>query len=228
VTAPTSAAAGPVTAAQLTIMPANQASWADLQAIFGSTDYPGMCYCQHFKTRDCHWTSLSDGERRGRLRAQTHCDDPRAPATTGLVAYLGAEPVGWVAVEPRTAYPRLLRSRTVWSGRQEDRADDSVWAVTCFVTRRGYRKRGITYALAAAAADFARDHGARALEAYPMITTPGKEITWGELYVGTRQVFAEAGFTEVSHPSPRRVVMRIDFAQCAARPRSRVSTTRRA
>jgi GNAT superfamily N-acetyltransferase len=228
VRAPSRATAGPVTAEQLTIVPANQASWADLQAIFGTADYPGMCYCQRFKTRDCHWSSLSDVERRGRLREQTHCDDPRAAVTTGLVAYLGAEPVGWVAVEPRTAYPHLLRSRIVWSGRQEDRADDSVWAVTCFVTRRGYRKRGITYALAAAAADFARDNGARALEVYPMITTPDKEITWGELHVGSRQVFADAGFTEVSHPSPRRVVMRADFAQCAARPRSRVSTTRRA
>ena len=67
-----------------------------------------------------------------------------------------------------------------------------------------------------------------ALEAYPMIATPGKEITWGELHVGSRQVFADAGFTEVSHPSPRRVVMRADFAQRAARPRSRVSTARRA
>ena len=227
-TAPSSATAGPVTAAQLTIVPANRASWADLQAIFGTADYPGMCYCQHFKTRDCHWSSLSDGERRSRLREQTHCDDPRAPGTTGLVAYLGPEPVGWVAVEPRTAYPRLLRTRTVWSGRQEDRADDGVWAVTCFVTRKGYRKRGITYPLAAAAVGFARDQGARALEAYPMITQPGKEITWGELHVGGRQVFAEAGFTEVTHPSPRRVVMRIDFAQCADRPRSRASTARRA
>jgi hypothetical protein len=48
-----------------------------------------------------------------------------------------------------------------------------------------------------------------------MITQPGKETTWGELYVGSRQVFAEAGFTEVSRPSPRRVVMRIDFARQA-------------
>jgi len=31
------------------------------------------------------------------------------------------------------------------------------------------------------------------------------------LYVGARQVFVEAGFTEVSHPTNRRVVMRIDF-----------------
>ena len=43
------------------------------------------------------------------------------------------------------------------------------WSATCFVTRKGYRKRGITYALAAATAEFAREQGARALEAYPMI-----------------------------------------------------------
>ena len=211
-TAPGTATRDPITPAQLSIIPANQASWADLQAVFGTADYPGMCYCQHYKTRDCHWSSLSGEERQGRLREQTRCDDPRAQTTSGLVAYLGHEPVGWVAVEPRTAYPRLAKVRTVWSGRQEDKTDDGVWAVTCFVTRKGYRKRGITYALAAATVGFARDQGARALEAYPMITSPGKEITWGELHVGSRQVFADAGFTEVSQPSPRRVVMRIDFA----------------
>ena len=122
-----------------------------------------------------------------------------------------ALPVGWVAVGPRAAYPRLARTRTVWSGRQEDKSDDDVWSVTCFVTRKGYHKRGITYALAAATISFAREEGARALEAYPMITQPGKEIIWDELRVGSRQVFADAGFSQVSHPSLRRVVMRIDF-----------------
>jgi hypothetical protein len=43
-----------------------------------------------------------------------------------------------------------------------------------------------------------------------MITRPGKEITWGELHVGSRSSFADAGFTEVSRPMLRRVVMRID------------------
>jgi hypothetical protein len=37
------------------------------------------------------------------------------------------------------------------------------------------------------------------------------EITWGEVHVGAVQVFAEAGFTEVSAPAKRRRVMRIDF-----------------
>jgi hypothetical protein len=40
---------------------------------------------------------------------------------------------------------------------------------------------------------------------------PGQEITWDELRVGSRSIFADAGFTEVSHPTLRRVVVRIDF-----------------
>jgi GNAT superfamily N-acetyltransferase len=197
--------------AELAILPANEASWPDLQAVFGATGDPGHCYCQWFKVRHRDWSATSVDERRDRLREQTRCDQPGAGATTGLVAYLGSEPVGWVAVEPRTGYPRLAVSRNVWAGRAEDKADDSVWAVTCFVTRRGYRRQGISYGLAAATVDFARRCGARALEAYPLRAAPGDAVPPGLRYVGTRQVFAAAGFAEVSHPAPGRLVMRIDF-----------------
>lgn len=86
-----------------------------------------------------------------------------------------------------------------------------MWAIVCFVARAGFRGQGITYPLAEAAADFARSRGARAVEGYPMVPEPGKEVTWGEMHVGHRHVFEAAGFREVSHPSKRRVVMRIDF-----------------
>lgn len=120
--------------------------------------------------------------------------------------------MGWCAVAPRSAYPRLLlKTRVPWEGRAEDKADESVWAVTCFVTRAGFRRRGISRALARAAVGFARERGARALEGYPMLTQPGQEIAWGELHVGSRSIFAAAGFVEVSRPTLRRVVMRVDF-----------------
>lgn len=119
--------------------------------------------------------------------------------------------MAWVAVAPRTEYPKLLTSRVPWTGRDEDKDDEGVWAVTCFVVRKGYRGRGLTYRLAAAALDVARARGASAVEAYPVITRPGEEITWGEAHVSTRQVFAEAGFEQVSHPTKRRVVMRRDL-----------------
>jgi GNAT superfamily N-acetyltransferase len=213
----------PLTATSLSIVPANQVPWDDLKAVFGDRD-SGRCNCQRFKTRGWFWEQATDEQRRAQLRDQANCDDPTAASTTGLVAYLRdqdhdhdpadqeATPVGWVAVEPRTEYPRLLGLPTVWKGRpDEDKHDDSVWAVTCFVVRKGYRRRGITYALAEAAVDYARANGARALEGYAMLTQPGREITWGELHVGARQVFAEAGLAEVSRPSVRRAVMRIDF-----------------
>jgi GNAT superfamily N-acetyltransferase len=105
----------------------------------------------------------------------------------------------------------LLKTRVPWDGRSEDKADDSVWAVTCFVTRAGYRRRGVGRALARAAVDFARDRGARALEGYPMIMPPGRQALLSEIHVGTRSMFAAAGFAEVGRPSLRRAVMRIDF-----------------
>ncbi len=198
----------------VTIVPANEASWEDLQAVLGTRGYHSGCWCQRLKIRGREWDSESVpvSERANRLRQQTRCGQPKADTTSGLVAYLDGEPVGWCAVEPRTAYPRLLlKTRVPWDGRAEDKTDDSVWAVTCFVTRTGFRRRGISRALARAAVDFARERGARALEGYPMITQPGQEITWGELHVGSRSIFEAAGFKEVSHPTPRRVVMRIDF-----------------
>jgi GNAT superfamily N-acetyltransferase len=188
----------------LTVVPADQASWADLQAIFGDRGDPARCRCQYFKETPAQWRAGTPPERAERFRAQT------AERATGLVAYLDGEPAGWCAVEPRTAYPHLLGSRVVWAGRDEDPADDSVWAVTCFVTRKGFRRRGVSAALATAAPDFARERGARAIEGYPMLVAPGQKVAWpAELFVGTAGIFADAGFAEVSRPTARRVVMRL-------------------
>jgi len=199
-----------MTTTDVTIVHANEASWEDLQAVFGTRGDPSRCWCQRFKMQPGEsWASVGAEELAFRLREQTDCGRSESATTSGLVAYLDDEPVGWCAVEPRTAYPRLLRNNRVpWVGRTEDKTDDSVWAVTCFVTRTGFRRCGVSRALARAAVDFARERGARALEGYPMTT---KEVLLGELHVGTRGTFAAAGFTEVSRPTLRRVVMRIDF-----------------
>lgn len=201
----------PFTAEQVRIVPANEAPWDDVLAVFGTSDYPSRCLCQWFKVVGWIWRDSTIEERTGMLRAQTACGEPGAEHTSGLVAYVDDEPAGWVAVEPRTAYPKLRNTRVPWSGRDEKKDDDTIWSVTCFAVRKGYRRRGLTYLLAAATVDHARERGAKSLEAYPMITQPGKEITWGEVHVGARQVFEDAGFVEVSHPTVRRVVMRIDF-----------------
>ncbi len=125
----------------ITIVPANETSWDDIRAVFGTRGTPARCQCQSFKVRDKDWRSVPVEDRADGLREQTHCGDPGADTTSGLVAYLDGEPAGWCAVEPRTAYIRLLKMRVPWTGRDEDRTDDGVWAVTCFVTRTGFRRR---------------------------------------------------------------------------------------
>ncbi|GAA3535814.1 GNAT family N-acetyltransferase [Nonomuraea rosea] len=202
----TTSAKTPIRADQLTVVPADEASWDDLTAIFSSGD-ARRCLCQRFKVEGYIWRDSTQEGRTAMFQAQTSGD------ASGLVAYVDGEPAGWVAVEPRTAYPKLRTSRIPWSGRNEDKDDDGTWAATCFVVRPDFRGRGLTYHLARATIGFARERGALAVEAYPMITQPGKEITWGELHVGARQIFEDAGFKEVSHPTARRVVMRVDFAQ---------------
>jgi GNAT superfamily N-acetyltransferase len=203
---------GPGTSTPVTVVPANEASWEDLRAIFGDRGYAAYCHCQRPKMKSwAEWKELGVAGRMLRHEAQTHCGYPSAETTSGLVAYLDGEPVGWCAVEPRTAYARLRRTPVPWTGRAEDKDDDGVWAVVCFITRAGFRRRGVSRALAHATVEFARERGARALEGYPMVVEPGEDVTWGELNVGSRSIFAEAGFQEVSHPTLRRVVMRIDF-----------------
>ena len=200
-------------APELTVVPANEAGCDDLQAVFGARGPAAICQCQRYKLAPGEaFSKFPVEERAHRLRQQTECGNPQSATTSGLVAYLDGEPVGWCAVEPRPAYEGLVRVyRVPWDGRSEDKTDESVWAITCVFARAGFRRRGVGYALARAAVDFARERGARALEAYPLLTEPGQDITWGELTVGTRSMFAAAGLAEVHRPSKRRAVMRIDF-----------------
>ena len=194
----------------ITIVPANEASWEDLQTVFGTRGQGHRCQCQRYKLRPREaFARFPVEERAHRLREQTDCGQPESDTTSGLVAYLDGEPAGWCAVEPRPFYSGLVRNNRVpWDGRDEDKADETVWAVTCLFTRAGFRKRGVSRALARAAVSFARDRGARALEAYPMTT---KDALLEELHVGTEATFAAAGFTEIGRPTLRRAVVRIDF-----------------
>ncbi|USQ80990.1 GNAT family N-acetyltransferase [Ornithinimicrobium faecis] len=195
--------------AELQIRPANEASWDDLQAIFGTRGSGARCQCQRYKLLPRE--SFADQpveERQFRLREQTECGTPGAATTSGLVAYLDDQPVGWCAVQPRPEFPGLRHSSVPWAGRDEDRSDPTVWAITCVFARAHFRKRGVSAALIVAAVDFARARGADALEAYPMTTRAAIDE---ELHHGILSSYLDAGFTELTRPTQRRAVVRVDF-----------------
>lgn len=101
----------------VTVVPANEASWEDIRAAFGDRGYAASCQCQRPKMRSwSEWHDLGIAGRMVRLEGQTHCGVPDAATTSGLVAYLDGEPVGWCAVEPRTEFARLRRTPVPWTG----------------------------------------------------------------------------------------------------------------
>jgi GNAT superfamily N-acetyltransferase len=186
----------------ITVRPVDEALFDDVQTVLGTTGQPARCQCQGYRQGwHVRHTDNVPG-RRELLRDQVM-------EGHGLVAHLDGQPVGWCSMAPRSDYPYLRK--TTWQGRTEDRDDATIWAVTCFVTRAGFRHQGVSRALAAGTVDLARDRGARVIEAYPMKPAPGKEVTWGEMHVGALSAFLAAGYRIVHTPSLRRAVVRYDF-----------------
>ena len=124
------------------------------------------------------------------------------------MAYRDGEPVGWVSVGPRDDYARLQHSKVL--GPVDDKP---VWSIVCFVVARAARGQGVARALLDAAVDYAREHGATLLEAYP-VETDGERVPAANAFKGTLGMFERAGFEVVerrranSVSAPRPIVRR--------------------
>ncbi|MGR0221722.1 GNAT family N-acetyltransferase [Agromyces sp. ZXT2-6] len=188
----------------LRVVPAGEAPFADVEAVFGTRGDPATCWCQWYKLRGAEFRAAEPGELRDRLAAQL----AEAGPGPGLLAYDGETPVGWCAVEPRPALVRLPHSPVASATPDPDFTDVGVWSVSCFVIPRAFRRRGVATALAAAAVAYAHEHGARVVEAYAVDPAARSKPPAAELFPGTVSMFAAAGFVEVARPKPHRVVMR--------------------
>jgi predicted GNAT family acetyltransferase len=82
-----------------------------------------------------------------------------------------------------------------------------VWGISCFVTRSGCRRQGIATALLAGATLWARENGARVLDACP-VDADGKRPPTA-LYHGVASTFRAAGFREVVRRRRDRPLMRL-------------------
>jgi GNAT superfamily N-acetyltransferase len=82
-----------------------------------------------------------------------------------------------------------------------------VWSISCFFIAKPFRGKGLSTSVIAAATQFALEHGARIVEAYPV--EPKKAsmpavFTW----TGFASAFSAAGFEEVARRSETRPIMR--------------------
>lgn len=190
---------------QISIQPATAELFADVQRTWAGGGDGRGCQCQWWTITNAEWQSTSQPER-----AQLFRDELEAEPAPGLIAYVGDEPAGWVRVGPRTRQRRLARTKNFAQSR-EPWDDDSVWAVSCFVVRKEHRGEGLNDRLLAAAVDFARQSGARVVEAYPLDPGAGAKKDSSSLFHGVVSTFVKAGFEEVARPRPDLAIVALDL-----------------
>ena len=155
------------------------------------------CWCMFPRLTDAQMRELpGTGTLSPRRReAMTHLASRElAP---GLLAFEDGEPVGWIAVAPRSELTRIVHSRAT-----PPVDDEPVWVIPCVTVRKAHRGRGIAIALIRAAVEYAGKHGGPIVEAYSR--ADGERTGDDNAYFGTEPLFRRAGFQVVREPLPNR------------------------
>ena len=190
------------------VRPATADRWSDLVTVFGRRgEDPSWCWCQVFLRSEHATPSASEvppDNRDALYQEVTH-----AAVAPGLIAYVDDHPVGWTRVGLRSGFPGVRGNRSL--ARVLDDEDVGVWWVTCFAVDGRHRRSGIGSALLQAAVEFAREHGATAVEGHPVDVAALKadRVAGSAIYTGTVAMFASAGFVEVARTYASRPVMRL-------------------
>lgn len=168
--------------------------WDDFATLFGTKGAYGGCWCTHWRI------PRRDREKyEGNRLTMQHL--VRSGVIAGLLGYRDGEAVAWCSIGPRSDYAALVTSRLL---KQID--EQPVWSIVCFFVKSEFRQMGTMSHSIQAAIAYAREQGAKTIEAYPIdieahMTAPGG-------YMGITSVFKAAGFVELKRVSQTQSIMR--------------------
>lgn len=183
------------------IRPLTLELWPAFEKVMGPNGAYAGCWCSYWRVSWSEYKARSGDGHKARYKKIVKAGPP-----PGLLAFIDEEPAGWVQICPRADLPTLDRSDTL------ARVDDKpVWSISCFFIRRGYRRKGVSKALIKGALDFAKQHGAKIVEAYPYTVSEKKTAT--SIYTGVTSSFETAGFKPVIARKPHRPIMRKQVAR---------------
>ncbi|MGP2492940.1 GNAT family N-acetyltransferase [Mesorhizobium sp. PUT5] len=186
-----------------TITPVTAELWPDFEDLFGKQGACYGCWCTHFRQAPAVRRQNDRERNKDHIRARIEAGPP-----PGLLAFEEGRAVGWMQVGPRADVPEWNNAgRGSAPVDPADAADPGVWAISCFFIRTKARGKGLTHGLVAAGIDFARQSGARLLEACPMdLSRDSRSIG---LFVGSSRVFEKAGFERLVERKAGRPLMRL-------------------
>jgi len=171
--------------------------WKDFEKLFGERGACGGCWCMLWRlSRSVFEQQKGEKNKKAMKRI---VDSGEVP---GILAYSEGQPVGWCALAPRERYPALERSRIL------KRIDDEpVWSVICFFIAKPHRQKGVSIELLKAAVEYAKKHGAKIIEGYPIQPKKDKmpEVF---AYPGLASAYRKARFSEMLRRSETRPIMR--------------------
>jgi GNAT superfamily N-acetyltransferase len=190
---------------ELTTHPVTPDRFEDFADVVNPNRRATHCWCLSHRLTAAEIEDLGQGSREQAARALGRRRHP--PGVVGYDEH--GTPVGWCSVGPRAENTRLSRSRLI-----APIDGVAVWSIICVVVRGGHRRRGVTTPLIEGAVDYAAEHGAPAVEAYPVDAGAGRiDVTMA--FVGTRRMFERAGFEVVGETRalaskrPRLVMRRV-------------------
>ena len=149
-------------------------TWGDFERLFSQGNGWDFCWClaYQFGASGGRSNRRPDLIKRPRNRSEWNEVNHAAKADLvesgeahGILVYDGDDPIGWC---------QYGQARELPLGGEVDASRDDIWKITCFVTLKSYRARGVaTTALHAAVEAIAKKGGGR-VEGYPYAVLSGQ------------------------------------------------------
>lgn len=191
----------------ITTRPLRRDDWPLIEALFGDNGACGGCWCMWWRVPmgGKTWDAAKGAPNRRAFKALVE-----SGGASGVLAFSEDAPVGWCSVGPRVDFPRLERSKALAREWHE-----ATWSLNCLFVPARYRGHGVARALVAAAVEFAREQGARELEAYPQALGPGERQAGAFVWTGVPALFEPLGFRPLIKPGRGRTLYLLSLAIAA-------------
>ena len=158
----------------------------------------GWCYCTAWwvPTWD-GWTDRTDEQNR-QFRAELF----KRREYDGYLLYVDEKPVGWCQVGKRDRLAKLVRQYKL-------QPNAAIWAITCFMIRPEYRKKGLAGYIVKVILEDLRKQGIKLVQSFPQRTKSRED---GEHWRGPENIFLKAGF-KIERDDKNHPVLSINLSQ---------------